>query len=160
MQEALGTLENAKATSARGARQRSSSSSSAEAKTKKRSVPGSLVVSIDRNHVETQQKLVPGSSLRIKKNRQPEAPDPLLKKAGGSEHLTVKVPRSKLKKGPGGRAPKMEPHSVAYEDGTGFMLAEGWPDQAVSTTTGLYAGAYMCVYTMYIHRISYSFKAL
>jgi len=118
-------------------RRRSSSSSSVEPK-QKRKGRDALMVSIDRAQVEgQQQKLVPGSGMRVKKRRQPDTKDSSVKDVADKK-MTVRVSLSKLK-GEFGRRPQPIDTSAAmmlgFEEDLGleesFTLAAGVPDQVV-----------------------------
>ena len=111
------------------------------------------MVSIDRAQVEgQQQKLVPGSGMRVKKRRRPDTKDSPVKDVAGKK-MTVRVSLSKLK-GEFGRRPQPIETSAAmmlgFEEDLGleesFTLAAGVPDQVVPLNE--YPGENMCLFNL------------
>ena len=119
------------------AKRRSSSSDSADSKPK-RLKQDPLVVSINRTSIEAQQKLHPGSTMRVKKKRPLDTQDSFWKeqeKDSAKKKLTVQVPRSKLKGEFSStlREGNREMMMMHYEDmgDSSFMLGGGMADQVV-----------------------------
>lgn len=130
--------------SGRPKRSRGSSTSSGEPKPKrKQKGEDALLVSIDRTQVEgQQQRLIPGSGMRVKKWGQMDAKHPAVKsdRAAG-EKMTVRVSRSKLKGEFGKRSLPIDSGGammVGLEEdlqpGRSFMLARSTSDQVVPST--------------------------
>ena len=96
-------------------------------------------MSIDRTQVEgQQQKLVPGSGIRVKKRRQLDTKDSSAKDVAGKEKMTVRVSRNKLKGGFGKRPQPIDTSAammLGFEEDLGleesFTLAAGVSDQVV-----------------------------
>ena len=85
-----------------------------------------------------QQKLVPGSGIRVKKRRQLDTKDPSAKDVAGKEKMTVRVSRNKLKGGFGKRPQPIDTSAammLGFEEDLGleesFTLAAGVSDQVV-----------------------------